>query len=295
MGWQCLVGWQRWVGSPNREHHISHTGGRKKERGQGKKNFSHTTSNERHHVGSKDHVSFRKVPYQNSALFQKQTEKFKVPLHRSHPFHTCGMPYLSFIYVTWPIYTGKGTWRICRYCAKPDINSGILFCFDVNYGFVLFDFKVPTRLDIQNAACVWVIHVCSPMTYSYAEYDAFIRATWLIDRGNITHSLVCPDSFIHETWRIHVRGMTHAYVIGTGQSQMLYVCLYACCITWLIHMWDMTHLMCDMTHSYVIGTGRSQTWHLNVCLLYCMTHSYVRHDSFICETWLIHMWDMTHW
>ena len=25
-----------------------------------------------------------------------------------------------------------------------------------------------------------------------------------------------------------------------------------------------------------------------------MTHSYVRHDSLICETWLIDMWDMTH-
>ena len=35
------------------------------------------------------------------------------------------------------------------------------------------------------------------------------------------------------------------------------------CVTWLIHM-------CDMTHSYV--------WH----------------DSFICVTWLVHMCDMTH-
>jgi len=25
-----------------------------------------------------------------------------------------------------------------------------------------------------------------------------------------------------------------------------------------------------------------------------MTHSYVRHDLFLCETWLIHTWDMTH-
>ena len=25
-----------------------------------------------------------------------------------------------------------------------------------------------------------------------------------------------------------------------------------------------------------------------------MTHSSVRHDLFICETWLIHLWDMTH-
>ena len=33
------------------------------------------------------------------------------------------------------------------------------------------------------------------------------------------------------------------------------------------------------------------TWLLHTC---AMNHSYVRHDSVICETWLIRMWDMTH-
>ena len=47
------------------------------------------------------------------------------------------------------------------------------------------------------------------------------------------------------------------------------------CVTWLIHM-------CDMTHSYV--------WHdsSNGC------SSLYGNDSFICVTWLIHMCDMTH-
>jgi len=34
-----------------------------------------------------------------------------------------------------------------------------------------------------------------------------------------------------------------------------------------------------------------ETWLIHMC---DMTHSYVWHDSFICETWLIHMCDMTH-
>jgi len=34
-----------------------------------------------------------------------------------------------------------------------------------------------------------------------------------------------------------------------------------------------------------------ETWLIH---MWDMTHSYVRHDSFVCETWLIHMCDMTH-
>jgi len=49
--------------------------------------------------------------------------------------------------------------------------------------------------------------------------------------------------------------------------------------------------MWDMTHSYV--------WHDSfICVTWLIhmfnrTHSYVWHDSFICVTWLIHMCDMT--
>ena len=51
--------------------------------------------------------------------------------------------------------------------------------------------------------------------------------------------------------------------------------------------------ICDMTHSYV--------WHDSfICVtwlihIWDMTYSYVWHDSFIRVTWLIHMCDMTHW
>jgi len=55
-------------------------------------------------------------------------------------------------------------------------------------------------------------------------------------------------------------------------------------VTWLIHMWDMTHsyvwhdtVICDMTPEYVT---------------HCLIHMW--HDSFICVTQRIHMCDTTH-
>jgi len=50
--------------------------------------------------------------------------------------------------------------------------------------------------------------------------------------------------------------------------------------------------MCDMSHSYVRHDSFiSVTELIHMC---DMTHSYVWHNSFMCVTWLIHMRDMTH-
>ena len=50
-------------------------------------------------------------------------------------------------------------------------------------------------------------------------------------------------------------------------------------MTWLNHTCDTTHSLCNMTHSHV--------WR--------HTHIYVRHDTFICVTWLIrHVCGVTH-
>ena len=50
--------------------------------------------------------------------------------------------------------------------------------------------------------------------------------------------------------------------------------------------------MSDMTHSYERHDSFiCVTWLIHMC---DMTHSYQRHDSFICVTWFIHIRDMTH-
>jgi len=50
--------------------------------------------------------------------------------------------------------------------------------------------------------------------------------------------------------------------------------------------------MCDMTHSYVRHDAFiCVTWLVHMC---DMTHSYVWHDSLICNTWRIHTCDMTY-
>ena len=76
------------------------------------------------------------------------------------------------------------------------------------------------------------------------------------------------------TWLIHMCDMTHSYVWHDSFI----------CVTWLIHVCYMTHLVRETVVTRV-------TWLNHLC---DMTHSYEWHDSFICVTWLIHMCDMTH-
>ena len=91
------------------------------------------------------------------------------------------------------------------------------------------------------------------------------------------------------------------------------------CVTWLIHMCDMTHSFV-WRDSFICGTWRKalylntfsnareassrhrlvSVWHDSfICVpwrihMCSMTHSYVWHDSSICVTWLIHVCDMSH-
>jgi len=119
-----------------------------------------------------------------------------------------------------------------------------------------------------------------------------------------------------------VHGMWHDSFIGVGYEWVV-------CGTWLMCVWDMTHLcagltrlICDMTHmwydSYVIWLIYDMTYMWYDSFIRDMTHSYgtwlmcawdmthvcVGHDSFVCGTLLIHTWrdsyviwlicDMTH-
>ena len=137
-----------------------------------------------------------------------------------------------------------------------------------------------------------------PLTYPSVQLDSSICATWLLHISNRVNVLpsctICLNeqhaSFMRVTWCIQMYDMTHPYV--WHDSDWHFSASYRTCgmthphVTWLIHM-------CDMTPSY--------GWHDSfICVTWLihmfnvMTHSYVWHGAFICVTWLIHMCDMTH-
>jgi len=104
---------------------------------------------------------------------------------------------------------------------------------------------------------------------------------------------VWHDIFICVTWLIHMCDMTHSYVWHDSFT----------CVPCLIHM-------CDMTHSYMRHDNHSDVWHdsftcvtwqsftcvtWRVCILTSLRHhSNASCKRFMCVTWLIHMCDMTH-
>jgi len=106
------------------------------------------------------------------------------------------------------------------------------------------------------------------------------------------------DAFIYETWHIHIWDMTHPFWDMTHS--------HICVICATHSFWDMAHshtcVMCVM-HSQVwddvlvVGdTSSSLGRRLPPYLFHTwdLTHSYMRHDILIYETWHIHIWDMTH-
>ena len=124
----------------------------------------------------------------------------------------------------------------------------------------------------------------------------FMCATWLVHHWDMTHSCVRHDSFIietwlNETWLIHVCDMTRASLllaIHCSLSNHVSFMSHSCLISFTVRC-----ASAIMTHSYVRHDSFiCVTWLIHMC---DMTHSYVRHDSFILATWLIDMCDTTHW
>jgi len=119
----------------------------------------------------------------------------------------------------------------------------------------------------------WLIHECDMtllcfwhdslkyiMTHSYTLHDSFMSIqACCIESSRRTHSFVWHDSFKCVTWLIHVRDMTHSCV--RNESLIYY----------LTHSYRLIHTL-EMTHS---------------CLPEFVTHScHVTHscDSFMCVT-----------
>jgi len=99
---------------------------------------------------------------------------------------------------------------------------------------------------------------------------------------HVTQRLVWHDSVICVTWLIHMCDMTHSYV---WRDSFI-------CVTWHIHM-------CDTTHSCVWHDPFICVTRLNHHMCGMTPSSHVWNDTsiilpFICVTWFIHECDTTH-
>ena len=150
----------------------------------------------------------------------------------------------------------------------------------------------------DSLECVtWLIHVCD-MTHSYVWHDSVIHMTWLIHTFDMTHSYVWHDSVIHTTSLIHKSRTCcqHPHVSGFLIVVVEYVLIWelTCCqhpqvhsslylydsyvqydaficVTWLTHM-STTKL------EFVLVFVNIYMIHMRN-----ITHSYVWHDTLICQ------------
>ena len=133
---------------------------------------------------------------------------------------------------------------------------------------------------------MWVMGMCNTVA---AKNNMFSRRNRCFLRRlvwYITHATPLEKCDMTRSW------------CGTWLIQMWHDLFMG--VTWLVHMWDMTHS--NVRHD----SFTCETWLIH---MYDVTHSSVGHDSFKCDmtrscvgldlftcgTWLIHMWDMTHW
>ena len=133
----------------------------------------------------------------------------------------------------------------------------------------------------------WMRHVAhmneSCRTCDCERHDSFMCATWLIHVSDMTHSCERHDSFMCATWLIHECDISQG-------RELVFKSLWVMSHIWMSHV---THvIVSDMTQSRVRHDSfMCATWLIYVC---DMTHSCKRHDSFMCATWLIHVCDVTH-
>jgi len=124
----------------------------------------------------------------------------------------------------------------------------------------------------------WLIHVCD-VTHSHMSN---LTSEEKRQNGTAYMSAVWHDSFMCVWWLIHVWDVTHSYVWHDS-------CI---CVTCVNHGSDMTH-----SHMRKLTRGDETVcnWYgIYVCSVTWLIHSYVRHASIMCVTWLIHMCDVTH-
>jgi len=118
------------------------------------------------------------------------------------------------------------------------------------------------------------------------------------------HFNVCPyvwcDSFVCVTWLIHMCDMTHScdlYIWGAANCRVRSASMYVhTCDVTRSYMWWLIHT-CDMTHSrvvYIYGAASCRVRSASLYVHACdVTRPFVWRDSFTRVTWLIHTFFMS--
>jgi len=173
----------------------------------------------------------------------------------------------------------------------------------------------------------WLIHVCD-MTYAYVWHDSFIYTTWHIhmcemiylyawydalkvipmnnrlqqtatDCNNDTFKVIPVDNRLQRTATDCTDCNNNTFKVipvNNGLDHLLnrreFVRLrWPLHVTWLIYMWD-----CALSLIWLNDMTCFAVWYdsFNYVTLLCDVNDLaVRHNSFICVTWLIHQFDMT--
>jgi len=152
--------------------------------------------------------------------------------------------------------------------------------------------------DMNNShVWTWLIYNSGMMNlfvwhdWFICDITHFVRMTWFIWRrvGNSKHyrEVIKNEEsapFMYMTWLIHMCDIGHSLAppnqLPVGTCDLTH---WLVCVTWLIRMCNISGVhRCDL-----IG----HAWPVHIC---DMTHSYVRHNSFMCATWCIHMFVITH-